>query len=68
MKRFPGKVVMAVIILSCGFVMQAEQSERSRLKQGNTEIVTPGATADPAAAQRKVDLQSQPMVTAAAGR
>ena len=26
MKRFPGKIIMAAIILSCGFVMQAEQS------------------------------------------
>lgn len=33
MKRFPGKVIMAAIILSCGFVMQVEQSERTHSKQ-----------------------------------
>ncbi|HBA87014.1 MAG TPA: hypothetical protein DCZ75_03205 [Geobacter sp.] len=34
MKRFPGKIVMAAIILSCGFVMQAEQSaENAKSRQ-----------------------------------
>lgn len=33
MKAFPAKLIMAVIILSCGFVMQAEQSEKARQKQ-----------------------------------
>lgn len=38
MKRFPGKLVMAVIILSCGFVMQAEQSERANLRQADRQL------------------------------
>lgn len=59
MKRFPGKIVMAAIILSCGFVMQAEQSEKSHLKQGNCQIVNPESTARLVAAQREVDLQSR---------
>jgi hypothetical protein len=59
MKRFPGKVVMAAIILSCGFVMQAEQSERSHQRQEAREMVNPEPTASLAAAQRKVELQSQ---------
>lgn len=33
MKAFPAKLVMAAIILSCGFVMQVEQSEKARQKQ-----------------------------------
>ena len=33
MKRFPGKIVMAAIILSCGFVMQVEQPERAKSHQ-----------------------------------
>jgi len=37
MKRFPGKIVMAAIILSCGFVMQVEQSERTRPHQPEQE-------------------------------
>lgn len=41
MKRFPGKLVMAVIILSCGFVMQAEQSaEKPKSKQSPTPTVS----------------------------
>lgn len=35
MKNYRGKFVMAAIILSCGLVMQAEQSERAQLKQEN---------------------------------
>lgn len=37
MKRFPGKIVMAAIILSCGFVMQVEQSERVKSHQPDQE-------------------------------
>ncbi|WP_136524220.1 hypothetical protein [Geomonas ferrireducens] len=33
MKAFPAKLIMAAIILSCGFVMQAEQSEKAHQKQ-----------------------------------
>lgn len=33
MKAFPAKLIMAVIILSCGFVMQSEQSEKARQKR-----------------------------------
>lgn len=33
MKAFPAKLIMVAIILSCGFVMQAEQSEKTRQKQ-----------------------------------
>lgn len=33
MKTFPAKLVMAAIILSCGFVMQVEKSEKARQKQ-----------------------------------
>lgn len=38
MKNYRGKLVMAAIILSCGLVMQAEQSERAQLKQNTDEI------------------------------
>lgn len=33
MKRLHGKLVMAAIILSCGLVMQAEQSERDSVQR-----------------------------------
>ncbi len=33
MKAFPAKLIMVVIILSCGFVMQVEQSEKTHQKQ-----------------------------------
>lgn len=32
MKRYPGKIVMAAIILSCGFVMQVEQASEKKMK------------------------------------
>ena len=38
MKNYRGKFVMAAIILSCGLVMQAEQSERVQLKQNSDGI------------------------------
>lgn len=37
MKAFPAKLIMAAIILSCGFVMQAEQSEKVRQKQDSAD-------------------------------
>lgn len=40
MKNYRGKLVMAAIILSCGLVMQVEQSERVQLKQDTNEIRT----------------------------
>lgn len=39
MKRFHGKIVMAAIILSCGLVMQVEQSERSASRQADQEAI-----------------------------
>ncbi len=40
MNRFHGKIVMAAIILSCGFVMQAEQSERAKSNQAGPEMIS----------------------------
>uniref|UniRef100_C6E7U4 Secreted protein n=1 Tax=Geobacter sp. (strain M21) TaxID=443144 RepID=C6E7U4_GEOSM len=40
MKNYRGKLVMAAIILSCGLVMQVEQSERVQLKQDTNGIRT----------------------------
>lgn len=33
MKSLTGKIMMAVIILSCGFVMQVEQSEKTHQRR-----------------------------------
>jgi hypothetical protein len=35
MKRLPEKMIMATIILSCGFVMHSESSERTKVKYAN---------------------------------
>lgn len=40
MKRFPGKIVMAAIILSCGFVMQVDQPERVRSHNSGPETIS----------------------------
>jgi len=46
MKRIPGKVIMVAIILSCGFVMQAEQSSEIKSKQANAEAVSRNVSFD----------------------
>ena len=63
MKRFPGKVIMAMIILSCGFVMQAEQSERESLKQASKEAHSRDMALnapDTAKGPKALDPQSEP--------
>ncbi|MBU5635538.1 hypothetical protein KOM00_02200 [Geomonas sp. Red69] len=54
MKSFPCKIVMAVIILSCGFVMQIEQSEKVQQRQRNQQINNPEIAASLAAAQDRL--------------
>ncbi|QWV93382.1 hypothetical protein KP004_19800 [Geomonas oryzisoli] len=54
MKSFPCKIVMAAIILSCGFVMQIEQSEKVQQRQRNQQITNPEIAANLAAVQDRL--------------
>jgi len=58
MKRFPGKVIMAAIILSCGFVMQAERSSEMKSRQANAEALRNTFQQDPARDSKTASLQS----------
>ena len=62
MKRFPGKIVMAAIILSCGFVMQVEQSEQTRSHQAGPETISRDVAfnAQPSAREARLpEMQSE---------
>jgi len=61
MKRVRGKIIMAAIILSCGFVMQAEQSSE-KLNRISAEARSRNAAFDisaPAGGVKSLDLHSE---------
>ncbi|WP_224984015.1 hypothetical protein [Geomonas agri] len=60
MKSFPCKIVMATIILSCGFVMQIEQSEKVQHRERNHQIPNPEAAANLAAVQDRLHQSDRP--------
>ena len=60
MKRFPGKIVMAAIILSCGFVMQVEQSERARPHRAEQETLNREVAFNAQHAARDVRMPEMP--------
>lgn len=49
MKSLTGKIMMAVIILSCGFVMQVEQSEKTHLQREYRDVARTEVAANLAA-------------------
>ncbi|QXE90007.1 hypothetical protein [Geomonas subterranea] len=60
MKSFPCKIVMAAIILSCGFVMQFEQSEKPRQRQRNQQLTNPQIADNLAAVQERLHQGGRP--------
>ncbi|MBJ6798668.1 hypothetical protein [Geomonas propionica] len=60
MKSFPCKIVMAAIILSCGFVMQIEQSEKTQHRERNHQITNPEVAANLAAVQDRLHQSGRP--------
>jgi len=59
MKRFPGKIVMAAIILSCGFVMQVDQSERAGSHKAGPETISRDVAFNTQHTAREVGTQSE---------
>ncbi|MBU5611865.1 hypothetical protein [Geomonas azotofigens] len=60
MKSFPSKIVMAAIILSCGFVMQIEQSEKVQHRERNQHITNPEVAANLAPVQDRLHQGGRP--------
>ena len=61
MKRARGKIIMAAIILSCGFVMQAEQSSE-KLNRISAEARSRNASLDasvPAGGIKSLDRRAE---------